>query len=190
MAKVLIIDNYDSFTFNLVHYVEGIINKKVTVLRNDEFELEEIDEYSHIILSPGPGLPADTGQMNALIKRYATSKSIFGVCLGMQAIAEHYGARLENLEEVYHGVATTIKRTREEMLFDGMPSEFDVGRYHSWIIQTDSLPDELETTSIGENNRIMSIRHKTHNVRGVQFHPESILTPLGKTIVENYLNHY
>ncbi len=188
MKKVLVIDNYDSFTFNLVHYLEAL-DCEVMVLRNDEFELEEINQYDTIILSPGPGIPSESGLLNQIVSTYATSKKILGICLGQQAIGEVFGANLINLDKVYHGVSTTIEiLVDNEILFHNLPNQLEVGRYHSWVIDTDNFPDDLEITSIAANGEIMSIRHKTYNVKGVQFHPESILTPHGKTILSNWLN--
>jgi anthranilate synthase component II len=191
--KILIFDNYDSFTYNLVHVVEKIIHNKVDVFRNDKISLEKINEYDKIILSPGPGLPCESGLLLPLIKEYAASKSIFGVCLGQQAIAETFGGKLENLKNVYHGVATKIKvnekRTvSENDVFKSLPNELEVGRYHSWIVSKENLPENLEITAEDENGYIMGLRHKTFDVQGVQFHPESVLTPMGEKIMRNWLN--
>jgi anthranilate synthase component 2 len=186
MKKVIIIDNYDSFTYNLVHYLEDL-NAEVTVFRNDEFELNELEKFDKILLSPGPGIPEEAGLLLDVIKKYASTKSILGICLGQQAIGEVFGGSLINLEKVYHGVASTVKITKEDSLFNNLPTEFEVGRYHSWVINPDDFPEELEITSVDENGEIMSIRHKTLDVKGVQFHPESILTPNGKKILENWL---
>lgn len=188
MKNILIIDNYDSFTYNLVHYLEDL-NCKVTVLRNDEFELDEIEKYDKILLSPGPGIPDEAGLLKAVIKKYASTKSILGVCLGQQAIGEVFGGSLTNLEKVYHGVASKVKViTDNETLFKGFDNEIEVGRYHSWVISNEGFPGDLEITSVDENGEIMSIRHKTFDVKGVQFHPESVLTPNGKQILENWVN--
>ncbi len=188
MTKVLIIDNYDSFTYNLVHYVEAISNYEVDVFRNDEISLQEIQQYDTIILSPGPGLPKDAGIINELIRRFSSSKKILGVCLGMQAIGEVYGGTLLNLNTVFHGVATPLKVVdKEDPLFKGLPEHFLIGRYHSWVVSTEDFPEELLITSLEENEQIMSIRHKEHKVFGVQFHPESILTEHGKKIISNFL---
>ncbi len=190
MKNIVIIDNYDSFTFNLVHYVEAITNLKVKVLRNDEFNIDDIEQFTHIILSPGPGLPKDAGNMNTLIKRYAGSKSILGVCLGMQAIGECFGAQLENLKEVYHGIATPVSQTtNKEELYTNISNDFTIGRYHSWVINKATLPDCLLITALSDDGNVMSIRHKELNIRGVQFHPESILTPDGKKMIENYIKY-
>jgi anthranilate synthase component 2 len=188
MKKVLVIDNYDSFTYNLVHYLEDL-DCDVTVKRNDRLSLEEINDYEKIILSPGPGIPDEAGLLKAIIARYAPTKSILGVCLGQQAIGEVFGGTLSNLSEVYHGVATTIElAVTDESLFDGLPKTFEVGRYHSWIVAS-PLPESLEATSFDENGQIMSLRHKVYDVRGVQYHPESVLTPHGKQILENWVKN-
>ncbi len=180
MKNLVLIDNYDSFTFNLVHYFEDL-NCNVTALRNDEFELNELEKYDAIVLSPGPGIPSEAGLLNEVIQRYASTKKILGICLGLQAIGEVFGGSLINLEKVYHGVSTVIKITvQDELLFKNLPQQLEVGRYHSWAINPTDFPDCLEITSLSENGEIMSIRHKTYNVKGVQFHPESILTPSGK----------
>ncbi len=187
MKKILVIDNYDSFTYNLVHYLEDL-NCDVTVYRNDEFELEEVAKFDKILLSPGPGIPNEAGLLKPVIEKYGPTKSIFGVCLGQQAIGEVYGGTLSNLDKVYHGVATNVKTVvDDELLFQGLPKEFEVGRYHSWVVDA-TLPDSLEATSFDENGQLMSLRHKNYDVRGVQFHPESVLTPNGKKMLENWVN--
>ena len=186
MKKILVIDNYDSFTYNLVHYLEDL-DCEVTVYRNDEFDIDEIAVFDKILLSPGPGIPDEAGLLKAVIQKYGPTKSIFGVCLGQQAIGEVYGGTLSNLDQVYHGVATNVKTVvDDELLFEGLGSEFEVGRYHSWVVDT-NLPDVLVATSFDENGQVMSLRHKTYDVRGVQFHPESVLTPNGKKILENWV---
>jgi anthranilate synthase component II len=190
--KILIFDNYDSFTYNLVHVVEKIINDKVDVYRNDKIPLEKVNEYDKIILSPGPGLPGESGLLLALIKEYASSKSILGVCLGQQAIGETFGGSLVNLSTVYHGVATKIKvnpaRTKSENdIFNSLDRELEVGRYHSWIVSKENFPGDLEITAEDENGYIMALRHKTFDVQGVQFHPESVLTPMGEMMMRNWL---
>lgn len=188
MKKVLVIDNYDSFTYNLVHYLEDL-GCEVTVRRNDKLNLEEVEPFDKILLSPGPGIPDEAGLLKAIIKTYAPTKSILGVCLGQQAIGEVFGGSLINLDTVYHGVATEINLTvNDETLFNGMDDKFEVGRYHSWVVNPD-LPSDLEATSVDENGQIMSLRHKTLDVKGVQYHPESVLTPNGKKILENWLNN-
>lgn len=186
MKKILVIDNYDSFTYNLVHYLEDL-DCEVTVYRNDEFELDEIAHFDKILLSPGPGIPDEAGLLKQVIQQYGPTKSVFGVCLGQQAIGEVYGGTLSNLDKVYHGVATKVtKSVNDELLFEGLENEFEVGRYHSWVVDT-NLPDCLEATSFDENGQLMSLRHKTYDVRGVQFHPESVLTPNGKKMLENWV---
>ncbi|WP_190304348.1 anthranilate synthase component II [Flavobacterium branchiophilum] len=185
-GRILVIDNYDSFTYNLVHYLEDL-DCEVTVYRNDEFELDEIAHFDKILLSPGPGIPEEAGLLKQVIEKYGASKSIFGVCLGQQAIGEVYGGTLSNLDKVYHGVATNVtKSVNDELLFEGLENEFEVGRYHSWVVDA-NLPDCLEATSFDENGQLMSLRHKTYDVRGVQFHPESVLTPNGKKMLENWV---
>lgn len=186
--KILVLDNYDSFTYNLVQYVQEIVGYKVDVFRNDEISLEEVDQYDKIILSPGPGLPKDAGIMPELIKRYAPTKHIFGVCLGHQAIGEAFGGTLHNIEKVYHGVATPIKIVDGSSLtFRGLPATIEAGRYHSWVVEKHNIPDCFQITAVDEQGVIMAMRHRTHNVRGVQFHPESIMTPTGKTMLRNFL---
>ncbi len=188
MKKILVIDNYDSFTYNLVHYLEDL-DCDVTVYRNDEFELDEIAHFDKILLSPGPGIPEEAGLLKQVIQKYGPTKSIFGVCLGQQAIGEVYGGTLSNLDKVYHGVATHVtKAVNAELLFEGLDNEFEVGRYHSWVVDT-NLPDCLEVTSFDANGQVMSLRHKTYDVRGVQFHPESVLTPNGKKMLENWVKN-
>jgi anthranilate synthase component 2 len=191
--RILVFDNYDSFTYNLVHLVEKITNEKVDVFRNDQIALEDVKKYDKIILSPGPGLPVEAGLLLPLIKEYASTKSILGVCLGHQAIGEVFGGKLENLSTVYHGVATEMKTVNSEQLtvnsklFNGLKSPFLAGRYHSWIISKENFPDELEITAEDDNGFIMALQHKTYDVQGVQFHPESVLTPDGEIIMRNWL---
>lgn len=185
--KILVIDNYDSFVYNLVHYLEAL-GGEVFVRRNDEISLEEVGLFNKILLSPGPGIPDEAGLLKSIIKKYAPSKSILGVCLGQQAIMEVFGGKLINLEKVYHGASTEIKILfDEEPLFKSLPKKIKVGRYHSWVVDF-TLPKCLIPTSIDENGQIMSLSHKEYDLRGVQFHPESILTPDGKKILENWLN--
>lgn len=191
--KILIFDNYDSFTYNLVHLVERITNEKPDVYRNDKISLESINEYDKIILSPGPGLPCESGLLLPLIEKFAPSKSIMGVCLGQQAIAEVFGGKLINLKDVYHGVATKIKvdehRTKTQNdVFKDLPSEFEAGRYHSWVVDNENFPKDLEITARDENGLIMGLRHRTYDVQGVQFHPESVLTPEGEKMMRNWLS--
>jgi anthranilate synthase component II len=186
--KILIIDNYDSFTYNLVHLVNEI-GLKCDVWRNDKFAIADVDAYSHIILSPGPGIPSEAGLLLKVIETYAPTKSIFGVCLGQQAIAEVFGGKLFNLSRPMHGIATPIKVTDpNEKLFAGLPQSFKVGRYHSWVVDNDGLPDSLTITAIDEQyNSIMALRHNQYDVRGVQFHPESVLTEYGLALMQNWL---
>jgi anthranilate synthase component II len=209
--RILVFDNYDSFTYNLVHLVERILHQEVDVYRNDQIPLEKVKEYDKIILSPGPGIPEEAGLLLPLIKEYASSKSILGVCLGHQAIGEAFGGKLINLNEVYHGVATPVRILSRDSspdsyrdmngkpnsrltthdsrnLFEGLPEVFEAGRYHSWIVSDENFPNELEVTARDENNFIMALQHKTYDVQGVQFHPESVLTPMGTTILKNWLN--
>jgi anthranilate synthase component 2 len=218
--KILVFDNYDSFTYNLVHLVEKIIHQKVEVHRNDQIPLEKVKDYDKIILSPGPGIPEEAGLLLPLIKEYAASKSILGVCLGHQAIGQAFGGKLVNLSTVYHGVATPIQLIGREStfakasadkpskgkqkggtvteieqvpvltkqsLFEGLPDEFEVGRYHSWVVSEEGFPEELEITARDANNFIMALQHKQYDVQGVQFHPESVLTPKGEDILRNWL---
>ena len=186
--KVLVLDNYDSFTYNLVQYIQEILDQKIDVYRNDEIELDAIEAYDFIILSPGPGLPKDAGIMPALIKRYAATKTILGVCLGHQAIGEAFGASLENLAHVFHGVETPVEAVVEdEPLFQNMPASFQAGRYHSWVVSKENLPNELEITAEDKDGVIMAMRHREYDVRGVQFHPESIMTEFGRKMLENLL---
>ena len=187
--KVIIIDNYDSFTYNLVHIVEEILDKKVRVVRNDEFELKELEYYEYIILSPGPGVPDEAGLLKDVINIYGSSKKIFGVCLGFQAIGEVYGSRLHNLDKVLHGQRTIMHQTDvKSPIFKDVPKSFYAGRYHSWVIDKTSDTSSLDITSIGENGEIMAAHHKKYQVYGVQFHPESIMTDEGKLMINNFLN--
>jgi len=190
--KILVFDNYDSFSYNLVHLVEKIIHEKVDVYRNDQITLEKIKEYDKIILSPGPGIPSEAGLLLPLIKEYAATKPILGVCLGHQAIGEAFGGTLENLSTVYHGVATPVKvksdhtKTNNDV-FNELPGILEVGRYHSWVVSKENFPAILEITAEDENGLIMGLRHKTFDVQGVQFHPESVLTPDGEKMLRNWL---
>ncbi|RZJ61325.1 MAG: aminodeoxychorismate/anthranilate synthase component II [Flavobacterium sp.] len=189
MKKVLVIDNYDSFTYNLVHYLEAL-ECTVEVLRNDEIMMEDPERYDKLLLSPGPGVPKDAGLLIDIIRKYAPTKSILGVCLGQQAIGEAFGGSLLNPERVYHGIATKIDLTvTDENLYEGMGSEIEVGRYHSWCVDPATLPDVLEVTAVDKSGQIMSLRHRIFDVKGVQFHPESILTPHGKLLLQSWLNH-
>ena len=190
MKKVLVLDNYDSFTYNLVHILRELgLGSQMEVHRNDKISLDRVEEFEHILLSPGPGLPKDAGIMPALIQRYGPSKSILGVCLGHQGIAEVFGASLYNLPVVYHGVITNIEVDQDvDPLFEGLPSTFRVCRYHSWVVTPETLPSDLRITARGEEGRIMGITHRKHNIRGVQFHPESVMTEHGKKLMTNWLN--
>lgn len=187
-TKILVFDNYDSFTYNLVQMIEQIAGEKVDVLRNNQVPLQDIEKYDKIILSPGPGIPEEAGILLEVIKKYAPTKSIFGVCLGQQAIAEAFGGSLINLTEIYHGVATESKQVKEHQIFKNLPETLEVGRYHSWAVDPDNFPKELEITSVDKNGMIMSLKHKTYDVHAVQYHPESILTPDGKKILANWLS--
>ena len=190
--KLLVFDNYDSFTYNLVHLVEKITQVKADVYRNDQLPLEKVKDYDKIILSPGPGIPEEAGLLLPLIREYAASKSILGVCLGHQAIGEAFGGQLTNLSTVYHGVATDIQLVAENEqplspLFNGLPSTIKVGRYHSWIVSEENFPAVLEITARDANGFIMGLQHRQYDVQGVQFHPESVLTPEGERILRNWL---
>ncbi len=189
--KILVFDNYDSFTYNLVHLVEQITGNRVDVYRNDELPLEKIKGYDKILLSPGPGVPSEAGLLLPLIKEYAATKSILGVCLGHQAIGEAFGGTLTNLSTVYHGIATPVQQIANEgkhsRLFEGLADEFIVGRYHSWVVDQQNFPTDLRITAKEEHGYIMALEHKTFDVQGVQFHPESILTPDGAIILKNWL---
>lgn len=186
-TKILVLDNYDSFTYNLVQMIEQIIGEKVDVFRNDQIALEDIEQYDKIILSPGPGIPEEAGILIDVIKKYAPTKSILGVCLGQQAIAEAFGGSLINLSEIYHGVATEATRVTKHRIFKDLPEVLEVGRYHSWAVNPEDFPQDLEITSIDKNGMIMSLKHKNYDVHAVQYHPESILTPHGKQILKNFL---
>jgi anthranilate synthase component 2 len=187
--KILVLDNYDSFTYNLVHYIESSGEYEVDVFRNDEIILDEIDKYETIVLSPGPGLPENAGVLKEVIRKYAPHKKMLGVCLGMQAIGEVFGGELENLAQVYHGVSTELTVVdANDPLYFGLPQSFQMGRYHSWIISNKNFPKELIVTARDENNQAMSLRHVTYKLYGVQFHPESVLTECGKELIDNFLN--
>ncbi len=187
--KILVFDNYDSFTYNLVHLVEKVCDHKVEVFRNDKIDLEKIREYDKILLSPGPGLPKEAGILLEVIKTYASSKDILGVCLGLQAIGEAFGGKLKNLESVYHGIATPVQLTKEDVLFKDCPKEFKAGRYHSWVVDSKELPDCFDITATDETGNIMAMKHKQYKVKGVQFHPESILSEYGEQIISNWINN-
>ena len=184
--KTVIIDNYDSFTYNLAHLVKEL-GAEVDVLRNDKFELEELEKYDKIILSPGPGIPEEAGLLLEVIRTYAGRKPILGVCLGEQAIGQAFGGKLTNLSEVFHGIQTNVKIKNKDYIFSGLPTEIPVGRYHSWVVDTDGFPEELVITAISSEGQIMALKHRKCDVHGIQFHPESVLTPDGKQIVGNWL---
>lgn len=186
--KIVIIDNYDSFVYNLSHLLKEL-GAEVTVKRNDQFRLEELEEFDKILLSPGPGVPEEAGLLLDVIRRYAGKKPILGVCLGEQAIGEVYGGKLTNLDEVFHGIQSPVSLTATDYLFEGLPSTIQVGRYHSWVVDQKDFPDCLEVTAVSEEGYIMALRHRTLDVRGVQFHPESVLTPEGKQMLGNWIHH-
>ena len=184
--KTVIIDNYDSFTYNLAHLVKEL-GAEVDVLRNDKFELEELEKYDKIILSPGPGIPEEAGLLLEVIRTYAGRKPLLGVCLGEQAIGQAFGGKLTNLSEVFHGIQTNVKIKNKDYIFSGLPTEIPVGRYHSWVVDTEGFPEELVITAISSEGQIMALKHREYDVHGIQFHPESVLTPDGKQIVGNWL---
>lgn len=186
--KITIIDNYDSFTYNLAHLVKAL-GAEVTVYRNDQFQMEQLEDADKLILSPGPGIPEEAGLLLDVIRHYAGKKPILGVCLGHQAIGEVFGAKLVNLKEVYHGVQTPVSINTEDYLFRGLPKEIPVGRYHSWVVSREGLPDCLEIIAESKEKQIMALRHKQMDIRGIQFHPESVLTPQGDVIMRNWLEH-
>lgn len=185
MKRILVIDNYDSFTYNLVHYLEDL-GQEITVNRNDQLTLDQVEQFDKIVLSPGPGIPDEAGLLKDIIRTYAPTKSILGVCLGQQAIGEVFGGKLINIPEVYHGVATTISIVAEDPIYKDLPKQIKVGRYHSWVVDP-KLPEVLIPTSYDDNGQVMSLRHVEYDVCGVQYHPESVLTPQGKQILENWL---
>ena len=184
--KTVIIDNYDSFTYNLSHLLKSL-GAEVTVVRNDQFRLSDLEEFDRIVLSPGPGIPSEAGLLCDVIRTFAGRKPILGVCLGHQAIGEVFGARLENLSDVFHGVATPCHIVANDPIFRALPRNITIGRYHSWVVSDDGLPDCLEATAVSNEGQIMALRHRELNVRGIQFHPESVLTPDGKQIMQNWL---
>lgn len=186
--NIAIIDNYDSFTYNLSHLVKQL-GASVHVLRNDQFRLEELEPYDKLILSPGPGIPSEAGQLLDVIHRYAGRKPMLGVCLGEQAIGEAFGGHLTNLSDVFHGVQTPVTVTTDDYLFHTLPREIEVGRYHSWVVDTQHFPDCLEVTAVSQEGHIMALRHRIHDIRGIQFHPESILTPQGAVMMKNWMMH-
>ncbi|MCF0235398.1 MAG: aminodeoxychorismate/anthranilate synthase component II [Bacteroidaceae bacterium] len=186
--KIIVIDNYDSFTYNLVHLVREL-GAEVSVVRNDQFALADLEAYDKIILSPGPGIPSEAGLLLDVIRHYAGRKPILGVCLGHQAIGEVFGAQLTNLSQVHHGIASPCRTTASDYLLEGLSEGFEVGRYHSWVVSPEGFPADLEVTAVSPEGEIMALRHRTLDVRGIQFHPESILTPEGSTILRNWLDH-
>lgn len=185
--KTVIIDNYDSFTYNLAHLLKSL-GAQVTVLRNDRFDLSELEVFDKIILSPGPGIPSEAGLLMDVIRTYAGKKPMLGVCLGHQAIGEVFGARLENLSDVFHGVATEGTQLGNDPIFQDLPARIVMGRYHSWVVSRDGFPDCLEITAVSDEGQIMALRHRTFDIHGIQFHPESVLTPDGAAIIRNWLN--
>jgi len=187
MKTVLVVDNYDSFTYNLVYIVRKLGFQPV-IWRNDQFDLDDVQAFEKIILSPGPGIPSEAGLMPELISRYSDSKSILGVCLGHQAIGEAFGGNLINLKEVFHGVSTEIKLNNNDLIFKGLPSKIQVGRYHSWVVDTDGFPSDLEIIAQDDNGQVMALRHKSYNLAGLQFHPESIMTESGTAMISNWLH--
>ncbi|MDD7658321.1 MAG: aminodeoxychorismate/anthranilate synthase component II [Prevotellaceae bacterium] len=186
--KTVIIDNYDSFTYNLAHLVKEL-GAEVSVVRNDQFRLSELKPFDKIILSPGPGIPTEAGLLMDVIDAYASVKPILGVCLGHQAIGEYFGGKLTNLSQVFHGIASIISITAPDYIYKELPAQVQVGRYHSWVVDNEGLPDCLEVTSVSEEGQIMSLLHKQYDVRGIQYHPESVLTPEGRKIIANWLKH-
>ena len=186
--KTVIIDNYDSFTYNLAHLVKEL-GAEVSVVRNDQFRLSELKPFDKIILSPGPGIPTEAGLLMDVIDAYASVKPILGVCLGHQAIGEYFGGKLTNLSQVFHGIASTISITAPDYIYKELPAQVQMGRYHSWVVDNEGLPDCLEVTSVSEEGQIMSLRHKQYDVRGIQYHPESVLTPEGRKLIANSLKH-
>ena len=186
--KIVIIDNYDSFTYNLSHLIKEI-GAEVTVIRNDQFTLNQLERFDKIVLSPGPGIPSEAGLLLDVIKTYKGRKPILGVCLGHQAIGEVFGGTLENLSDVFHGVATEGTQFSNDYIFDSLPKRITMGRYHSWVVSRENFPTCLEVTAVSEEGQIMALKHKNYDIHGIQFHPESVLTPEGKTILRNFIDH-
>ena len=184
--KVVIIDNYDSFTYNLSHLIKSL-GAEVTVVRNDQFELQDLEQFNKIVLSPGPGIPSEAGLLLDVIRTYAGKKPILGVCLGHQAIGEVFGGKLVNLSDVFHGVATPCHIVADDPIFSGIERDITIGRYHSWVVSNEDLPECLEVTAVSDEGQVMALRHKSLNIRGIQFHPESVLTPDGKKMIQNWL---
>lgn len=189
VMKILVIDNYDSFTYNLVQYIRELTSHEVEVQRNDAITVDEVDRYDAIVLSPGPGLPQEAGIMPEVIKRYQGRKPILGVCLGHQAIGEAFGGKLQNLSHVYHGVSTPVHQSAHDLVLAGLPDTFEAGRYHSWVVDKETMPAELICLATDDQGEIMALRHRDQPIWGVQFHPESILTPQGKRILANFINY-
>lgn len=187
--KLLVIDNYDSFVFNLIHYIKELSDAEITVVKNDKITLKEVAKYDKILLSPGPGIPEEAGLMKAIIAKYAPTKSILGICLGHQAIAEVFGCKLKNLETPLHGIQSPIKKVQSDALFAGTPEVFNIGHYHSWVVDP-AVSNQIIVTSVDQSGELMSIRHEKYDVRGVQFHPESVLTEYGKVLIGNWINNY
>ena len=185
--KIVIIDNYDSFTYNLSHLVKEM-GADVTVFRNDQFSLDSLEAFDKIILSPGPGIPSEAGLLLDVIRTYAGKKPMLGVCLGHQAIGEAFGGRLENLSDVFHGVATPCHITADSPLFQGLAKDITIGRYHSWVVSREAFPECLEITAVSDEGQVMALQHRQLPIYGIQFHPESVLTPEGKEIIKNYIN--
>jgi anthranilate synthase component 2 len=190
VKKIALIDNYDSFTYNLVHLIEKVSDPQVDVFLNDKITLDELSGYQNIVLSPGPGLPKDAGIMPEFLKQFSSTKNILGVCLGMQAIGESFNSPLKNLNTVMHGIATPVTHFKNDFLFKDIPSTFNAGRYHSWVIDNTKIDPSLEILAKDEKGEIMAIKHKVYNIRGVQFHPESILSEFGETLMKNWINNF
>jgi len=188
MKKILVLDNYDSFTYNLVHMIAKVCDNEIEIHRNNKISVEDVSRFDKILLSPGPGIPSEAGILLEVIKKYSPTKSILGICLGQQAIAEAFGGKIINLENVFHGVATPVKIKIKDTLFNNTPEEIKAGRYHSWVVDRKSFPSSLEITAVDENDNIMALRHKNFDVKAVQFHPESVLTEYGETIISNWIN--
>lgn len=190
IMNILLIDNYDSFTYNLSQYLEeeGGEDVEVTVWRNDQFEIDDVERFDKIVLSPGPGVPDEAGLLKAVIRRYAPTKSILGVCLGEQAIGEVFGAEIYNLNTVFHGIQSSVRIVAPDYIFDNLSDSIKVGRYHSWVVGKEDFPAELEVTAVSDEGQIMALKHRVYDVHGIQFHPESILTPKGRTIIRNFIN--
>lgn len=188
--NILLIDNYDSFTYNLSQYLEeeGGDDVEVTVWRNDQFDIDDVERFDKIVLSPGPGIPDEAGLLKAVIRRYAPTKPILGVCLGEQAIGEVFGARIHNLNTVFHGIQSSVRIVAPDYIFDNLSDSIKVGRYHSWVVGKEDFPAELEVTAVSDEGQIMALKHRVYDVHGIQFHPESILTPKGRTIIRNFIN--